>query len=140
MRATGIAVVTIVSVMIACAQERSTIEPADTAKTAGIFLIDAGLSTGKALLLLPPALQYEEFTDNTPLFSLWKKTAIAPPLIGGLAEPKADLTATLRAQWAKDNQLRTLRTVLGSVQIGAVGYLAYRALTSKETPKPIKKK
>ena len=140
MRLTRLSMLLLLAVAIAGAQERTGVDTADTARTTGIFILDAGLSTGKASLLLPPELRYEEFGEETPLFLLWRRTSVVPPLIGGLGEPKADLTAPLRAQWAKDAQLSTLRTVLGTVQISAVGYLAYRALTSKETPKPIKKK
>jgi hypothetical protein len=110
----------------------------DTLRTGHIIVVDPGLSTGKSTLLLPPALQWEGTPDDTSLFSIWKQTAIKPPLIGGMLEPKADLTATLRAQWARDSELQTLRSVLGTVQLGGVAYLAYRALTSP-TPKPVKK-
>ncbi len=140
MKMTGVLLLLLFAAKVSCAQERIGADTADTAKTTGITILDAGLSTGKASLLLPPELQYEEFGEETPLFLLWKRTSVVPPLIGGLGEPKADLTAPLRAQWAKDAQMSTLRTVLGTVQISAVGYLAYRALTSKETPKPIKRK
>ena len=121
-------------------QQHPVLASPDTAKATGIVILDPGLSTGHTTLLLPPALQYEETPEDTSIFALWKKTAVRPPLIGGFVEPKADLTATLRAQWAKDSELSTLRTVLGTVQIGGVAYLAYRALTAKDTPKPIRKK
>lgn len=140
MRTAALTILFLVVVTTAHSQQRTSPVTADTTRSSGIFILDAGLSTGRASLLLPPALQYDDFADDTPLFTLWKKTAIPPPLLGGLSEPKADLTAPLRAGWAKEAQFKTLRTVLGTVQIGAVGYLAYRALTSKETPKPIKKK
>lgn len=121
-------------------QQQSAVSPADTTRTTGVVILDPGLSTGKAIVLFPPALQFEESAEETSIFALWKKTSVRPPLLAGMLEPKADLTATLRAQWSKDNQLSTLRTVLGTVQIGGAAYLAYRALTAKETPKPIKKK
>ena len=89
---------------------------------------------------LPAALQYaEEPPGELSVFALWKKTSVRPPLLGSLLEPKADLTASLRLQWAKDNELKTLRYVLGTVQFGGAAYLAYRALTSSDKPKPIKK-
>jgi len=121
-------------------QQQPAVSPSDTTRTTGIVVLDPGLSTGKASLLLPPALQYEESPGETSIFALWKKTSVRPPLLAGMLEPKADLTATLRAQWSKDGQLNTLRTVLGTVQLGSAAYLAYRALTAKGTPKPLRKK
>jgi hypothetical protein len=112
---------------------------ADTARASGLILIDPGMTTGKSSLLLPPSLKSDEGSDEVSLFSLWKQTSLRPPLLGSYMEPKADLTAPLRAR-VNEGWVGTLRSVLGTVQIGAVGYLAYRALTSKETPKPIKKK
>ncbi len=140
MKLIGSLLLPLVIVVGSSGQQQSALSPADTARTTGVVILDPGLSTGKAMVLLPPALQFEESAEETSIFAFWKKTSIRPPLLAGMLEPKADLTATLRAQWSKDNQLSTLRTVLGTVQIGGVAYLAYRALTAKETPKPIKKK
>ena len=140
MKLIGSLLLPLVIVVGSSGQQQSAVSPADTARTTGVVILDPGLSTGKAIVLLPPALQFEESAEETSIFALWKKTSLRPPLLAGMLEPKADLTATLRAQWSKDNQLSTLRTVLGTVQIGGVAYMAYRALTAKETPKPIKKK
>jgi len=125
---------------VSSGQQQSAGTTADSARTTGIIILDPGLSTGRSTLLLPPALQFEGTPEDTSIFGLWKKTAVRPPLLSGLLGPKADLTATLRVMWAKEGELKTLRTVLGTVQIGGVAYLAYRALTAKGTPKPIKKK
>ena len=125
---------------LARSQQQAVSPPADTALHRGIIITDPGLATGRATLLLPRILQFEDMSSDTSIFAVWQKTAISPPLLGGLLEPKADLTATLRAQWARDSQFRIYRTVLGTVQIGGAAYLAYRALTAKGTPKPIRKK
>ena len=140
MKLIGSLLLPLVIVVGSSGQQQSAVSPADTARTTGAVILDPGLSTGKAIVLLPPALQFEESAEETSIFALWKKTSLRPPLLAGMLEPKADLTATLRAQWSKESQLSTLRTVLGTVQIGSVAYLAYRALTAKETPKPIRKK
>jgi hypothetical protein len=139
MKLIGALLLPLVVVVGSFGQQQSAVSTTDTTKTTGVVILDPGLSTGKALLLLPPALQCEESPEDTSIFAVWKKTALRPPLLGGLLEPKADLTATLRAQWSKDSELKALRTVLGTVQIGGVAYLAYRALTAK-TPKPLPKK
>jgi len=129
-----------VFVVAAFGQQHPAVSLSDTTRKTGIVILDPGLSTGKASLLLPPALQYEASPEDTSVFAFWKKTSVRPPLLAGMLEPKADLTATLRAQWSKDDQLRTLRTVLGTMQLSSAAYLAYRALTAKGTPKPIRKK
>jgi hypothetical protein len=103
------------------------------------ILVDPGMTTGKSSLLLPESLQPSESSGDVSLFDLWKHTSYRPPLLGGMSEPKADLMATLRAQ-KPEGWVGTMRMVLGTVQLTAVGYLAYRALTSKDDPKPIKKK
>jgi hypothetical protein len=136
----GTLLLPLVLVAASFGQQQPAVAPADTARTSGVIILDLGLSTGKSSLLLPPALRCEESPEDTSIFAFWKKTAVRPPLLAGMLEPKADLTATLRAQWSKDSQLQTLRTVLGTVQLGGAAYLAYRALTAKGTPKPIKKK
>jgi|WetSurMetagenome_2_1015567.scaffolds.fasta_scaffold13070_5 hypothetical protein len=136
----GTLLLPLVLVAASFGQQQPAVSPADTARTSGVIILDPGLSTGKSSLLLPPSLRYQEFPEDTSIFAFWKKTAVRPPLLAGMLEPKADLTATLRAQWSKDSQLQTLRTVLGTVQLGGAAYLAYRALTAKGTPKPIKKK
>jgi hypothetical protein len=140
MKLTGIVLIMILFAVTAFSRQQTMSYPADTVTRRGIVITDPGLATGKATLLLPPDLQYEDFSADTSIFGIWQKTAIPPPLLGGLLEPKADLMATLRAQRAKDSQLKIFRTVLGTVQIGGAAYLAYRALTAKGTPKPIRKK
>jgi hypothetical protein len=110
----------------------------DTTNGTRIIVLDLGLSTGRSTLLVPPAFQRAEAFGDTSIVAIWMKTSVLPPHLGGVLEPKADLTVALRAQWAKDSQLSTLRTVLGAVELGSVAYIAYKALTSK-TPKPVKK-
>jgi hypothetical protein len=140
MKCLGTALLPLLLFAASFSQQQSVGTAADSAKTTGIIILDPGLSTGRSTLLLPPALQFEEISEDTSIFAIWKKTAVRPPLLSGLVEPKADLTATLRVLWAKEGELKTLRTVLGTVQIGGVAYLAYRALTAKGTPKPLRKK
>jgi len=127
----------VLAASVASAQQQA---KTDSAKSQPVITRDTGRATGNASLFLPQFLPFERSFDEPSLFDFWKRTSLRPPLLGSLAEPKADLMAPLRDQWARGEQMKTLRTVLGSVQIGAVGYLAYRALTSKVTPKPIKKK
>jgi hypothetical protein len=141
MKCTGIAVLAFCGLAAGYGQQQAVPHTADTSTTPHIIIVDPGLSTGRPTLLLPAGLQYaEETPGDMSMFALWKKTSVRPPLLGVPLEPKADLTASLRLQWAKDNELKTLRTVLGTVQLGGAAYLAYRALTSSDTPKPVKKK
>jgi hypothetical protein len=136
-RPVAIAVLIVLATSVAYTQRQAT---ADTAASNPVFSRDTGRATGNASLFLPQSLPFELSFDEPSLFDYWKRTSLKPPLLGSLAEPKADLMAPLRDQWAREDRMSTIRNVLGTVQISAVGYLAYRALTSKETPKPIKRK
>jgi hypothetical protein len=136
-RPVAAAVLIVLATSVAYAQRRST---ADTVVSNPVFSRDTGRATGNASLFLPQSLPFELSLDEPSLFDYWKRTSLKPPLLGSLAEPKADLMAPLRDQWAREDRMSTIRNVLGTVQLSAVGYLAYRALTSKETPKPIKRK
>jgi hypothetical protein len=140
MKVIGVLFLSHAAAVIACGQQFMGVDSADTSRTLRFIIADPGITTGKSTLVLPLSLQTEEASEDISLFNIWKHTSVRPPLLGSPVEAKADLMATLRAQWARDSQLSSLRSVLGTVQFGAVGYLAYRALTSKDNPKPIKKK
>lgn len=109
------------------------VQPAapDTGETQRVIVIDPGITLGTPILLLPPSLD-EQGTFIVPPFT----TPAAFP--GGpapfLMEPvtaRIDLLAPLRLQHARENELNTLRTLLGAVQIGGVAYIAYRHLKER---------
>ena len=101
--------------------------PQDTTTVRNIVLLDPGLSLGRAVLLLPPT-EERDTMFTAPSF-LFLKGSVAPePFFGGGVGAKADLVSPLRLQMEKESRLRTLQTVLGSVQLAGVSYLAYKQL------------
>jgi hypothetical protein len=81
---------------------------------------------GKPTLLLPPSLRSDAGRRVPPFLFAGETPGIPPPFLGGMMEMKADLTSPFRLQMESEARLRTLRTVLGTVQVGGVAYLAYR--------------
>ena len=57
-------------------------------------------------------------------------------------EAKQDLLAPLRAQWAREADMSTFRTIMGSLQLGGVAFLAARQLTGAgimtARPRPVR--
>jgi hypothetical protein len=110
------------------AEDTTAVREADSAR---VIVLDPGLSLGKPTLLLPPSLREEgEF--------------VVPPFIGGMSygapglpfllpgtPPAMDMMVSYRLQRAREDELSTLRSVLGTVQIGAVGYVAYMHLKKR---------
>jgi len=135
----GIVWLVVASVVPSYGQQFIGAASTDTARTPRTILVDPGMTTGRSMLILPPSLQPGEPPDDLNLFSLWKQSSFRPPLLGRMAEPKADLMAAFRTR-QPEGWVGTMKMVLGTIQFGGASYLAYRALKSKENPKPIKKK
>jgi hypothetical protein len=91
-----------------------------------ITIIDPGISYGKPTLLFPLSLQYDAMNGFPTFLFLEETPGVRPPPLGGMIQQKADLVSPLRLQMESANRLKTLRTVLGTVQLGGVVYLAYR--------------
>jgi hypothetical protein len=88
-----------------------------------IRLIDPGISLGKPAFLLPPTLDIIPddllgMSDNTLIGST--------PFFPLVTTQKIDLISPFKLQRAKEEEFRTWRAILGSVQLGGVAYLAYR--------------
>jgi hypothetical protein len=88
-------------------------------------LIDPGISSGRPVFLLPPTLSI--IPDD---FSVTEERGFTsvPPFLASSVTGKIDLIAPFKLQLAKQNELHTLRSILGTVQLGAVGYLAYKQI------------
>lgn len=96
----------------------------DTAGRA-IRLIDPGISIGRPTFILPPSLDI--IPEDMP--GLIPHDLAGPfPLLPITTGQKIDLISPFRLQMAKENEYRTWRKILGSVQFGAVGYLVYRRI------------
>ena len=98
---------------------------ADTAQVNRIILLDPGLSLGRAMFLFPSALGSELPFRDPFLTSPGRDWGPVGPFIGGGIEPRADLMSPLRLQMEKE-RLSPFQTALGAIQVGAVGYMAYR--------------
>ncbi len=107
------------------AQRHQDAVPSDTVRPERIVLLDPGLSLGRATFLFPAAtgsvLPFHDFALSVPQLDPGR----AGPFVGSYLEPRADLMSPLRLQMQKE-KLSSFQTALGAVQLGAVGYLAYR--------------
>lgn len=128
----------VMCVSLARAQERQR----DTLSTEHIRLVDPGMVQGGATFIVPPQLEPGR-TFSSPTFFFE-----GVPVAGGAGhsslgfEMKQDLLAPLRAQWAREAQTSTFRTILGSIQVAGVAFLAARQLTGAgimtARPRPVR--
>ena len=122
----GLCILLIASACGATARQHAGAPPADTGTVNRIVLLAPGLSLGRAMFLFPPSVGTEfPFRDPSMTFA-GGGFPRAGSFIGGVLEPRTDLMSPLRLQWAKEKDLSYFRMVLGAVQTGAVGYMAYR--------------
>ena len=121
----GLSILCVTFPLCADAQVRPGAAYSDTARVNGIVLLDPGISLGRAVFLFPASgvsnLPFGDTFNPSPSLG-WGP---AGPFVGGLVEPRADLMSPLRLQVARD-KLSPFQTALGAVQLGAVGYMAYR--------------
>jgi hypothetical protein len=105
-------------------QTSSTTDRADTTDNR-VRLIDPGISSGRPVFLLPPSLSIipGDFGDPETI-----GLGTPPPFLGDPVTGKIDLIAPFKLQLEKQKELQTLRSVLGTVQVGAVAYLAYKQI------------
>lgn len=122
---TVVSVAFLVIVTQATAQER----PPDTSVGQHIQITEFGLDSGEALFVIPPhLLNARSFSSPTFFFEGVPTVANAGSPPPGF-EVKQDLLAPLRVQWAREAQSRTFRSIMGSIQLAGVAYLAGRQLT-----------
>jgi len=98
----------------------------DSAAVSRIVTVEPGMTPGSTQILLPPQLEQPlQFSSPTFFFKEFMPLSAMPDFARPL-EVRQDLLAPLRAQWAREAEMGTFRTILGSIQIGGVAYLAYR--------------
>lgn len=90
-----------------------------------IVIVDAGISLGKPILLLPPSLRSEAITKDPFLRFLKGNPGVKLPFVGGMIEQKPDLLSPLRLQLEREAQLRPLQTILGTVGFAGAAFIAY---------------
>lgn len=98
----------------------------DSVSASRIELVEPAMTPGSSMFLLPPHLEQPlRFSSPTFFFDGVRSVSDSPDF-GRSLETRPDLLAPLRAQWTREAQMGTFRTILGSIQIGGVAYLAYR--------------
>ena len=98
----------------------------DSTSASRIVLVEPAMTPGSTMFLLPPNLEEPlPFSSPTFFFKGLFPSSISPDF-GHALEVRPDLLAPLRVQWEREAQLGAFRTILGSIQIGGVAYLAYR--------------
>ena len=102
--------------------EKSAVAATDT--TEKVVVIDPGLSLGVPILLLPPSL-HERKMFVVPSFVTQGSPGQRLPFLMEPPRQNIDLLAPLHLQWEREEKLRPLYTVLGTVQLGGVAYIAY---------------
>ena len=123
MRFAAILTIAITHASIAWGQGSS--QTGDTVAIGRIILLDPGISLGGPRLLIPPSLLEGSEFLLLPFFSS-RDYSGAPQFFAGWQDQKLDLMAPLRLQMAREEKLKTLNAVLGTVQLGGVMYLAYK--------------
>jgi hypothetical protein len=109
----------------ATARQHAGASPADTGTANRIVLLDPGLSLGRATFLFPSSVGAGlSFRDPAMTFAGGGFPG-AGPFIGEFLEPRADLMSPLRLQMEKE-KLSPFQTALGAIQVGGVGYMAYK--------------
>lgn len=101
----------------------------DTVTTARVVVIDPGVSLGRPLILLPPLLEGSLMLRVPASLQPGRPASLMDPWYVAPVVPKADLLSPLRLQQQRDEEMKTLRMILGTVQLGGVAYIAYRHVT-----------
>lgn len=124
------------------AQARSQQQDRDTAHVGRIQLLDVGLDSGGATFSIPPHLATPS-TFSSPGFFLEGVPGRTDGSLSGRGfEVKQDLLAPLRAQWAREAETKTFRTIMGSIQFGGALFMAARQLSGAgimtAKPRPVR--
>jgi hypothetical protein len=98
----------------------------DSMSVSRIVRVEPAMTPGSTMIFLPPHLDQPLLFSSPTFFFKDFLTSSVSPDFGRALEVHPDLLAPLRAQWEREAQLGTWRTILGSIQIGGVAYLAYR--------------
>ena len=120
------------------AQERQR----DTAVAGHIQLTEPGMDSGGATFSIPQHLSPPSLFSSPTFFFEGVPTMAGTGFTRSGFEAKQDLLAPLRAQWAREADMRTFRTIMGTLQLGGVAFLAARQLTGAgimtARPRPVR--
>lgn len=119
----------VVTVLCAAAHAMAQQQDRDTTHAGRIQLLEPGLDTGGAVFSIPPHLTASSIVSASLLFHDGVSNGPAWIGPGRSFEVKQDLLAPLRAQWSREAETKTFRTIMGTIQLGGVAFLAVRQLT-----------
>jgi hypothetical protein len=125
-RVMRIALLSSVCALAASGQEEADIRPAVTDSARRVVIVDPGISLGQPILLLPPSVGRDSLFVLPSFLFIGEDTTMPQPFLTTVLEKKVDLLSPLHLQMEKESRLRSLQTILGTVQIAGVVYLAYR--------------
>lgn len=125
MRLLGFLILSISLALSAFGQEASPVTPPDTVAYRGLTPFDPEFSLQKPLLIIPPLFE-ADILFREPLFLVPRQTfGSPPPLLEKPTLEAIDIMLPWRLQMERERRLRPLQTILATVQIGGVAYLAY---------------
>lgn len=132
----------VVMVLCVAAGRRAQHRERDTTHTGRIQLLEPGLDSGGAVFSIPPHLTGSPIVSPSLLFPEGMSGNPAWIGPGRGFEVKQDLLAPLRAQWSREAETKTFRTIMGTIQLGGVAFLAVRQLTGAgimtAKPRPVR--
>jgi hypothetical protein len=114
-------------------QDARDVTVVDTARGMGMSLyepyVEPYVPSGDAALLLPPPLRGDLRLElSSPLILSGSLRWMDPEYPGGQADLRAYMMTPYLLERQREEDLKTLKYVLGTVQVAGVAYLAYRYL------------
>jgi hypothetical protein len=123
MKLAGIGVFFLIFRIVASGQQAIEIRLTDSSEAKKVVILDPGLSVGRATLLLPSYIGVDASVRHHSLSFLRNDFG---SFAGRMFQEPVDLISPLRLQREKEKRLFPLMMVLGALEGGAVGYMAYQ--------------
>jgi hypothetical protein len=118
---TGILILAFAFILTASGQELNTVLPQDSSKKRPqLFNLELSLTQMELLPAQSIGITQQSFSD----FVHQSLTVPMPPF-SWTFKSKIDLESAWKQELAKQDEYKTLRTILGSVEMGGVAYLTY---------------
>jgi hypothetical protein len=121
-KSTGILVLAFVFIFTASGQEQKNVQPPDSSKKRSQF---NRLELSLAQPTFLPAHSYGDTQQNFSDFLHHQSLTVPMPPFSWTFKSKIDLESAWKQELTKQEEYRTLRTILGSVEMGGVTYLTY---------------
>jgi len=121
MKFTGILILGFAYILTVNGQEQKNAQPQDSSKNKSHYY------SRELILTQPPLLPAHSYGDTQQNFSsfLHQSHTVPMPPFSWTYTTKIDLESAWKQELAKQDEYRTLRTILGSVNMGGAAYLTY---------------